>query len=206
MVITLDVMNSDYQMKCARAFRTIVVLASLVAAQGCGGLGKIDSSSVSPISNDDTYATLAYMWSGIRTAIQSKREPSVGAFNLQLSSQAACTRGGTGSYQGTLVGTKTNTTGNGTLTITGTLTDCQFDDTKATITRISAAQITVAGTIAIVNDVWGDINLRMLAPTVTVNGTACPGGVDVVLTGTSPSSRPVSTGTACGRTGAVDLP
>lgn len=172
---------------------------------GCSGVGGIDSSLVSPISNDDTFATIGYLWGGVRSAISSKREPDVGPFSLALSFKLPCTRGGQGSYQGTLTGTKTATGGSGTLSITASLAACQFDD-RSVITTISASGVTAIGTIAIVNDTWGDINIHMVAPSVTVNGVACPGGVDVQLTGTTPSAPPTSTGTSCGRTGAVALP
>jgi hypothetical protein len=64
----------------------------------------------------------------------------------------------------------------------------------------------VTGTVAIVNDTWDVINIHLVAPTVTINEVSCPGGVDVNITGTSPSAQPISTGTSCGRTGAVPLP
>lgn len=175
--------------------------ALLLAACGVGG---IDTTAVAPISNDDTYATLGYLWSGVRSAIEREREPSTDTFSLPLSFQVSCA-GGSGAYQGTLAGTRTNGSGTANLNVTATLTDCRFSDTRA-VTTITASGVSVTGTIAVVNDAWDAINLHMIAPTVTVNGVSCPGGVDVMLTGTSPSSRPVSTGTACGRTGAVALP
>ena len=187
------------------AGRATCALTLTIVLAACSGLGKIDETSVSPISNDNTFATLGYLWAGARTAIENKREPSAGTFNLPLSYQYPCTRGGKGGYQGTLAGTKTGGAGSGTLSLTGSLTECQFDD-KAAIITISASGLTVTGTIAIANDTWGAISIRMIAPTVTVNGKTCPGGVDVMLTGTSPFTPPISTGTACGRTGAVALP
>lgn len=182
--------------------RAASVLALVLAACGVGG---IDPTLASPISNDETYATLASMWVGARSAIESKREPSTDAFNLPLSYQLPCTPSGQRAYQGTLAGTKTGGTGSAALALTATLTQCQFDD-NVRITTLTASDITVSGTIAIVNDTWGAINLKMIATTVTVNGKGCPGGVDVILTGVSPSAQPISTGTACGRTGAVALP
>lgn len=176
--------------------------ALLLAACGVGG---IDTTGVAPISNDDTYATLGYLWSGVRSAIERQREPSTDTFSLPLSFQVACAGGGSGSYQGTLAGTRANGAGTANLNVTATLTDCRFSDTRA-VTTITASGVAVTGTIAIVNDAWDAINLHMIATTVTVNGVSCPGGIDVMLTGTSPSARPVSTGTACGRTGAVALP
>jgi hypothetical protein len=178
-------------------------LALLLLLAACGVDG-IDASAVAPISNDDTYATLGYLWSGVQSSIQREREPSTDTFSLPLSYQLPCTRG-SGAYQGTLAGTKANGSGNATLSLTATLAECEFVDTRS-VTRISASGVLVTGTVAIVNDAWDAINLHMVATTVTVNGVACPGGVDVILTGTSPSARPVSTGTACGRTGAVALP
>lgn len=171
---------------------------------GCG-VGGIDTTAVAPISNDDTYATLGYLWSGVRAAIERQREPSTNTFSLPLSYQVACAGGGSGSYQGTLAGTRTSGAGTANLNITATLANCRFADTRA-VTTITANGVSVTGTIAIVNDAWDAINLHMIATAVTVNGVSCPGGIDVMLTGTSPSARPVSTGTACGRTGAVALP
>lgn len=178
--------------------------ALAVAAAACG-VGGIDASDVSPISNDDAYATLSYLWAGARSAIEREREPSAGSFNLPLSYQFPCARGGQGAVQGTLSGTKTPTgTGSGTLAMTGTLASCGFDQT--TVNTISASGLTINGSINIANDTWGAISVRMVAPTVVINGVSCPGGVDVTITGTAPSSQPVSTGTVCGRTGAVQLP
>ena len=180
-----------------------LILATAMAS--CSGVGGIDTTSVSPISNDDTFAMLGYLWGGARSAITNKREPSDGTFNLPLTYQLPCTRGGQGAYQGTLSGTKAGGAGNGTLALTGTLTECRFDD-RTTITTISASGFTVTGTIAIANDTYGAISIKMIASTVTVNGVTCPGGINVMLTGASPSAPPISTGTACGRTGAVPLP
>jgi hypothetical protein len=50
------------------------------------------------------------------------------------------------------------------------------------------------------------MSIKIVAPSVTVNGISCPGGVNVMLTGITPFNQPISTGTACGRTGAVTLP
>lgn len=183
---------------------TAVALLVLVLT-GCAKVGGIDASLVSPITNDVAYATLGYMWSGVRGAIAAKREPSADTFSLPLSYQLLCTRGGQGSYQGTLTGTKSGGNGTATLSLTGTLSGCQFDD-KVTVTSITASGVTITGSVAIANDTWGAINIHMVATSVTVNGIACPGGVDVIITGTSPSSQPTSTGVACGRSGAVPLP
>lgn len=185
--------------------RTLAALAVAFAVSSCSSVGGIDTAAVSPISNDLTYATLGYLWGGARTAIQNKREPLTSTFTLPLTYQLPCTRGGQGSYQGTLAGSKSGGSGSATLTLTATLSACQFDD-KVKITTISASGVTISGTIAVTNDTWGAMNVRMVAPTVSVNGTTCPGGVDVTLSGTSPSAQPISTGTACGRTGAVPLP
>ena len=89
--------------------------------------------------------------------------------------------------------------------MTGTLTECRFDD-RTTITTISASGFTITGSIAIANDTYGAISIKMIASNVTVNGVTCPGGINVMLTGASPSAPPISTGTACARTGAVPLP
>ncbi|CAN5159038.1 hypothetical protein BH09GEM1_BH09GEM1_31960 [soil metagenome] len=185
----------------AETFATLLLLPIL--ASGC--VGGIDESLNSPISNNDTYATIGYLWSGARSAILREREPSTDAFSLALSFALPCARGGSGSYRGTLSGTKASGTGSGTLAVTGVLVECQFDD--ITIVRIvSAPNVTVTGTIAVAGDQWSAINIHLVASAVTINGVACPGGVDVTITGSSPSSQSTSTGAACGRTGAVALP
>ena len=186
------------------AARVVCATAAMGLLSSCGA-GGIDNSLGSPISNNDTYATIGYLWAGARSSILNKREPSTDSFNLPLSYQLPCTRGGSGSYQGSVSGTKTAGRGTATLAMTATLSACQFDD--ITVVRVvSASGVTVNGTIGIVNDTWDAISIRLVAPIVTINGVSCPGGVDVMITGTSPSSQPVSTGTACGRTGAVPLP
>jgi hypothetical protein len=184
-------------LRCAAA-----ILATMI---GSGCAGGIDESLNSPISNNDTYAVLGYLWSGAREAILRQREPSTDAFTLALSYGLLCPRGGSGTYHGTLSGTKTAGTGSGTLSVTGMLDACQFDD--ITIVRVvTAPNVTVTGTVAVAGDTWSTITLHMVASAVTINGVTCPGGVDVTIAGTSPSSQPTSTGTACGRTGAVPLP
>ncbi len=186
------------------AVRAVCATAATCVLASCGG-ASIDTSVGSPISNNDTYATIGYLWGGARSAILNKREPSTDSFNLPLSFQLPCARGGSGSFQGTLSGTKTAGRGTGTLAMTATLTACQFDDITV-VRTITATGVTVGGTIGIVNDTWDVISIKLVAPAVTVNGVTCPGGVDVMITGATPSSQPVSTGTACGRTGAVALP
>ena len=171
----------------------------------CSSVGGIDNSLTSPISNDDTFATIGYLWAGARSAIQAKREPSTNTFSLPLTYQVPCTRGGQGSYQGSLAGSKSAGTGTATLAMTATITACQYDD-NIRITTISAPLVTLSGPIAVQNDMWSTVNVRLVASSVTVNGVTCPGGVDVTITGTAPSAQVVSTGTACGRTGAVQLP
>ena len=177
---------------------------ALVVMSGCGA-GGIDTSLNTPISNNDTYATIGYLWGGARSAILNKREPSTDVFSLALGYQLPCTRGGQGNYQGTLSGTKASGRGTATLAMTGVAAACQFDDIT-TVRTVSAPVVTLSGSVAIVNDTWDAISIHLVAAAVTVNGVACPGGVDVLITGPSPSSQPVSTGTACGRTGAVALP
>jgi hypothetical protein len=71
--------------------------------------------------------------------------------------------------------------------------------------QVSAPALAVNGTIAVTNDLWSTFTLHMVAADVTVNGKVCPGGVDVALTGSAPSAQTISTGVACGRTGAVPL-
>ncbi len=189
----------------SNGIRAVFVAAAAWALVGCSSVGGIDSSLNSPVSNADTYATIGYLWGGARSAILNKREPSTDTFSLPLSYQLPCTPGGSGSYQGTLAGTKSAGRGSSTLSVTATLASCQFDDIT-TIRTVSASGVSVTGTIGIVNDTWDAINIHLVATTVTVNGISCPGGVDVMITGPAPSAQPVSTGTACGRTGAVALP
>ncbi len=186
------------------ATRAVCAIAATLVVTSCGAAG-IDNTFGSPISNNDTYATIGYLWSGARSAILNKREPSTDTFNLPLSHQLPCTRGGSGSFQGTLSGTKTAGRGTATLAMTATLSACQFDEITV-VRTVSASGVTVTGTVGIVNDSWDAISIHLVAPTVTVNGVSCPGGIDVMITGTSPSAQPVSTGTSCGRTGAVPLP
>ena len=191
-------------MNIRRGWHSAVVLVGVIVLNGCGAAG-IDTSLTSPISNNDTYATIGYLWSGARSAILNKREPSTAVFSLALGFQLPCTRGGQGSYQGTLAGTKTAGRGSATLALTGAVDACQFDDIT-TVRTVSAPLVTVSGTVGILNDTWDAISIHLVAAAVTVNGVVCPGGVDVMITGPSPSAQPVSTGTACGRTGAVALP
>ena len=117
----------------------------------------------------------------------------------------ACPSGGQRSYQGTLAGTFANGTGSATVAITGSMSKCMFN-TNTTSRSITAASIILTGTIAITNDAYGAMNLHLVATGVTVNDVVCTGGMDMTLTGTTPSSQPVATGTACGRSGAVPLP
>lgn len=191
-------------MKMRWGWHPAIALAVVMLMSGCGA-GGIDTSLVSPISNNDTYAIIGYLWGGARSAILNKREPSTDAFSLALAFQLPCTRGGQGSYQGTLAGTKTAGRGSATLAMTGAVAACQFDDITA-VRTVSAPLVTMTGTVGILNDTWDAISIHLVAAAVTVNGVACPGGVDVIITGPSPSAQPVSTGTACGRTGAVPLP
>ena len=186
----------------ARASWVLVVGAAL---GGCGGAGQIDTSLNSPISNSDTFATIGYLWAGVRSAILAKREPSTDTFSLALAYGYSCVRGGQGSYQGTLAGTKSAGRGSAVLSVTGTLAACQFEEINA-LTTITASGLSASGPVAVVSDQWDAITIHLVATAVTVNGVVCPGGVDVTITATAPSAQPVSTGTACGRTGAVTLP
>lgn len=186
-------------------FRARAGLAFAAAMTMSGCAGGIDTSLVSPISNNDTYAIIGHLYGGVRSAILNRREPSTDVFSLALGYQLPCTRGGQGSYKGTLAGTKIVGRGTATLAVTGVLADCQFDDITA-VRTLSAPFVTVSGTVGILNDTWDAISIHLVAAAVTVNGVVCPGGVDVMITGPSPSAQPVSTGTACGRTGAVALP
>lgn len=182
--------------------RTTVPLVALLSA-GCAG--GIDESLTSPISNNDTYALLGYLWGGARDAVLREREPATNTFNLALSYALPCPRGGSGSYAGTLSGSKAGGTGSANLAVTGKLSACQFDDISA-VRVVTAPNVTVTGTVAIAGDTWSTITIHMVASDVTINGVSCPGGVEVTISGSSLSSQPTSTGTACGRTGAVPLP
>lgn len=184
---------------CVRVMAVVALLA------GCSGVGTIDESLNSPISNDDTYATIGYLWAGARTAILNKREPSTDAFNLPVGYQLPCARGGQGLFQGTLAGTKAAGKGSATVAITASLAACQFDEIRV-VRTISAPLVTITGTVAILNDTWDATSIRIVSSAVTVNGVACPGGVNVTITGTTLAGQATSTGTACGRTGAVPLP
>ena len=172
-------------------------------AGGC--VGGIDESLNSPISNNDAYATIGYLWGGVRDAIGREREPSTNTFNLALSYGLSCTRGGSGTYNGSLAGTKASGTGSAQLAVTGVLSNCQFDEITS-VRIVAAPTITASGSVAIAGDAWSTINIHLVASTVTINGVSCPGGIDVIITGASPSSQATSTGSACGRTGAVALP
>ena len=187
------------------AVRNVCAIAAALALGGCSGVGGIDPTLATPISNDDAYSTIGHLWAGARSALLNKREPGTDIFNLALSYQLPCTRGGQGSYLGTISGTKTAGRGTATLALTGTATACQFDDISV-VRTVTASGVTVTGTVAVVNDAWDAINIHLVATGVTVNGVSCPGGIDVNITGPTPSSQPVSSGTACGRTGAVALP
>ena len=178
-------------------------LAVLLLA-GCSKVG-IDTSAIASVSNDDTYAMLDDVWNGVQATIASKKEPTTSLFSLALDYSLACTSGGTRSYQGTLAGTDTAGTGNATLSLTASLTQCGFDDIT-TIRTITASGVVVTGTITIAADAYAATNLHMTASSVTVNGTTCTGGFDVMIVGTSPSTQPTATGTACGRSGVVPLP
>ena len=186
-----------------RSVGRTVITALMILASAC--VGGIDESLNSPISNNDTYAAIGYLWGGARSAILREREPSTDTFNLALSFALPCVRGGSGSYSGSLKGTKSSGTGSGTLAMTGSLASCQFDEIT-TVRIVTATAVSTTGTVAVTADAWGAVDIHLLASVVTINGVSCPGGVDVQISATSPSSQPTSTGTACGRTGAVSLP
>ena len=193
------------QRSLGRGARLVAACSLSLGLFSCSSVGGIDNSLSSPISNNDTFATIGYLWGGVRSAIQAKREPSTNTFSLPLTYQVPCSRGGQGSYQGTLAGSKNAGSGTATLAVTATITDCQYDD-NVRITTVTSPLVTLSGTIALQNDTWSTVNVRLVASSVTVNGVTCPGGVDVTITGSAPSAQVVSTGTACGRTGAVPLP
>lgn len=171
---------------------------------GCKRVG-IDTTDIAAVSNDDTYAMLSYVWDGVRSAINSKKEPLTSPFNLAIDFSGACPSGGQRAFQGTLAGTDSAGTGSATLTLTGTLTACMVDD-GTTIRTFAASGISATGTIAISGDTYAATSVHLTATTVTVNATACDGGIDETIAASSPSSQPTATGTACGRTGVVPLP
>jgi hypothetical protein len=181
-----------------------LLVAVTIALTACAA-GSIDNSQNTGLSNDDTYATLADIWSGAQAALNAKRDPQDANFTLPLSYTIVCPSGGQRLYQGTLTGTDSAGTGSATLAMTASLTSCAFDD-GVKITTITATGIGINGTIAISNDAYATTNLHVTATTVTVNGIACLGGIDVTISGPSPSAQPTSTGTACGRAGIVPLP
>ena len=181
----------------------VATIPFLMLATAC--VGGIDESLNSPISNNDTYATIGHLWDGARSAILREREPSTDKFNLSLSFALPCTRGGTASYQGSLAGTKSGGAGGGTLALAGALAGCEFDDIT-TVRKVSAPSVTFTGTVAIAGDTWSSVNVHMVASTATINGVACPGGIDVIITAAAPSAQATSTGNACGRAGTITLP
>jgi hypothetical protein len=186
-----------------RRLFSLVPLAVVLFA-GCSRVG-IDTSVIAPVSNGDTYAFLAYVWDGVQATINSKKEPLTSPFNLAFDYTAPCPNGGQRSYTGNLAGTDSSGTGSATLSLTGTLTACIVDD-GTTVRTFTATDITAAGTIAIASDAYAATNVQLTASGVTVNGTACTGGIDATIVATAPSSQPTATGTACGRSGVVPLP
>ena len=186
-----------------RSARTIALLAIVVTFSSC--VSGIDPDNGTTLGNDESLATVGYLWGGMRTAIEAAREPATDTFSIALSHQLPCLRGGTGAYAGTLSGTKVAGTGSATVAATAALTACQFDD-NVTITTITAASVIFTGTIAVVSDLWGATNVRLVGTSVYVNGKPCLGGVNMIITSNSPSAQPIATGTVCGRTGAVPLP
>lgn len=181
-----------------------VSLLTILPFSGCKKVG-IDTSVIATVSNDDTYAMLAYVWNGVVASINSKKEPLTSPFNLAIAYSAQCPNGGLRAYQGTLAGTDSAGTGSATLSLTGTLTACMVDD-GTTIRTFTASGLAANGTIAITGDAYAATSVHLTATTVTVNGTTCTGGIDVTIAATSPSSQPTVTGTACGRSGVVPLP
>jgi hypothetical protein len=182
---------------------SLPLLAVLLFA-GCSKVG-IDTSEIAAVSNDDTYAMLAFVWDGVQAAINSKKEPLTSPFTMALDYTAACADGGQRSYTGTLAGTDSSGTGSAALSLAGTLTECVADD-GTTVRTFTATDIAATGTIAITGDAYAATSVHLTASTVTVNGTTCTGGIDAMIVASSPSSQPTATGTACGRSGVVPLP
>jgi hypothetical protein len=182
-----------------------ITLALALSLAGCSGVGGIDNTPTNSLGNDETYAALSLIWSGTREAITSKKEPVDQTFALSLNYALVCPSSGQRAYQGTLSGTNNAGTGSATLAMTASLTNCAVDD-KVKITTVTASGVTISGTIAIANDTYAATNLRLTSANVTVNGKACPGGIDVAIVASAPAAQSTSTGTACGRTGSVPLP
>jgi hypothetical protein len=185
-------------------------LVAIVLFTGCTKVG-IDTSVIAAVSNDDTYAMLAYVWNGVAATINSKKEPLTSPFSLALSYTATCPGGGTRAYQGTLAGTDSSGTGGATLSLTGSLTACVvYDGTvvynSSTMRTFTVTGIVTTGTIAIVSDAYATTSVHVTATSANVNGTVCAGGIDVTIVASSPSSQPTATGTVCGRSGVVPLP
>ena len=181
-----------------------LLLLAILPCTGCKKVG-IDASDIAAVSNDDTYAMLAFVWNGVQATVNSKKEPLTSPFNLALSYSAACPNGGQRSYQGTLAGTDSAGTGSATLTLTGSLSACMVDD-GTTLRTFVVSGMAVTGTIAITGDAYAATTAHLTASAVTVNGTVCEGGIDIAIVASSPSSQPTATGTACGRSGVVPLP
>ena len=55
--------------------RAVRLLGFAVVFASCSNVANIEPTGISPISNDDTFATLAYLWGGAQSAIQKQREP-----------------------------------------------------------------------------------------------------------------------------------
>jgi hypothetical protein len=180
------------------------LLLAVLLFPGCSKVG-IDTSVIAAVGNDDVYALLSYVWSGVVQPINAKKEPLTSPFTVTLDYTAACSSGGQRAFQGTLTGTDSSGTGSATLSLTGTLTQCMVDD-GTTIRTFTASGVSATGTIKIASDAYAATSVHLTASSVTVNGTVCAGGIDETIVAASPTSQPTATGTACGRTGTVPLP
>jgi len=181
------------------------LLAAVVGLAGCSKVGGIDTTGISPISNDDAVATLSYVWNGARDAIAGAQESPKSTFSIPVKLQGACSGGGTRNYNGTISGTNVNGAGTANVNITATLAKCGYDRTT-TITVIDAATVTFTGTIAVSSDAYAATSITLTAATVTVNGTSCPGGISMVLNAATPGASPVASGDICGRSGSIVVP
>ncbi len=175
------------------------------AGGGCSTVGGIDAAATAGVSNADAVATLSYIWSGARDAINGAKESPKASFNIPVSLSGECPGGGSRNYSGTISGTNVGGSGTATVHITAALNKCGYDQTT-TITTIDAPAVTVTGTIAIVSDAYGASTLTLTVPALTVNSVSCTGGIAMSLVATSPSSQPTATGTICGRSGAIPVP
>jgi len=147
----------------------------------------------SEATDSDQRAAVALFWSGAAAAI-NKPKDQTGAFNVAVTSGGGCTLSGTGSYTGTLAGSNVNGAGVMNVSLTASFVKCTLLDGNV----ISASSVTFTGTVAIAADARSTTQVRMVAPSLTINDRTCTGGVDVTVRAATPSSPATASGTACG--------